>query len=106
MVQGLEEMHVEMNWKKKIKKLRAATQYAQTHANELANHVLAVESDSGYDGFIITKIQIWIPLFSERNFDPYGFGFTGSDKARAILQSILTTYMQSINTTFLDTGGW
>jgi len=65
---------------------RGAQQYAITHANEIANHILAVESDSG-------------------NFEPYGFGFTGSPAAEAIIQQILSTYTLSINTTAVVDGG-
>jgi carboxypeptidase Q len=59
---------------------RGSRTYATTHANELDNHVLAIESDSG-------------------NFDPTGFGFTGSDPALGIIAQILGNYTKSINTT-------
>jgi len=44
-------------------------EYRNAHRAELGNHVIAVESDNGA-------------------FDPTGFGFTGSDRAMAILRSI------------------
>ena len=45
--------------------------YAETHAAEIANHVLAIESDGGV-------------------FKPDGFGFTGSDAARAMIEEVAT----------------
>jgi len=65
---------------------QGSRQYASTHVNEIKNHVLAIESDSG-------------------NFDPVGFGFTGSDAARAIISQILSNYTQLINTTKVFNGG-
>ena len=46
---------------------RGGTGYRDAHQSELANHVLAIESDGGV-------------------FRPTGFGFTGSEAARAILK--------------------
>ena len=49
--------------------LRGGNGYRDAHAAELANHVLMLESDGGV-------------------FDPAGFGFTGSDAARATVTTI------------------
>lgn len=49
--------------------LRGGTAYAEQHQAELANHVLMMESDGGV-------------------FRPFGFGFTGSDAARAAVTEI------------------
>lgn len=48
---------------------RGGTAYRDAHRSELANHLLAIESDGGV-------------------FRPTGFGFTGSEAARAILKRI------------------
>jgi carboxypeptidase Q len=50
---------------------RGGTAYRDRHAAELANHVLMLESDGGV-------------------FRPLGFGFSGSDPARAIVTQIAT----------------
>ncbi len=50
---------------------RGGQAYRDRHAQELANHVMMMESDSGV-------------------FRPTGFGFTGSDAARAIVKEIAT----------------
>ncbi len=50
---------------------RGGTAYRDRHAQELANHVMMMESDSGV-------------------FRPTGFGFTGSDAARATVRDIAT----------------
>ncbi|MGE5360314.1 MAG: M20/M25/M40 family metallo-hydrolase, partial [Bacteroidales bacterium] len=50
---------------------RGGMAYRDRHAAELANHLLMLESDSGV-------------------FRPLGFGFTGSDRARALLQQVAT----------------
>jgi len=49
--------------------LRGGNGYRDAHAAELANHVMLLESDGGV-------------------FDPTGFGFTGSDQARAAVTTI------------------
>jgi carboxypeptidase Q len=49
--------------------LRGGRTYAETHQGEVANHVLALESDNGV-------------------FHPLGFGFTGTDQARAAVRRI------------------
>jgi carboxypeptidase Q len=51
--------------------LRGGTTYAEQHKAELANHVMMLESDSGV-------------------FKPVGFGFSGSDTARARVREIAT----------------
>ncbi|MEZ5319938.1 MAG: M20/M25/M40 family metallo-hydrolase [Vicinamibacterales bacterium] len=50
---------------------RGGQAYRDAHADELANHVVLLESDGGI-------------------FDPIGFGFTGPDPARATVRSIAT----------------
>jgi carboxypeptidase Q len=54
-------------WTNEENGLRGGTQYAEDHAAE--NHVLAMESDGGV-------------------FKPSGFGFTGSDRAFAIVSEV------------------
>lgn len=49
-------------WTNEENGLRGANEYANQHADEVANHVLAIESDAGV-------------------FKPTGFGFSGTDKA-------------------------
>lgn len=49
---------------------RGGTAYRDQHAAALDRHVLAIESDGGI-------------------YDPVGFGFTGSDSARAILRGVV-----------------
>jgi carboxypeptidase Q len=48
---------------------RGAQGYRDAHASELARHVVALEADEG-------------------TFTPRGFGFTGSDGARAVLAPV------------------
>jgi len=48
---------------------RGGLAYREAHQNELANHVLAIESDGGV-------------------FRPTGFGFTGSEAARAMVKQV------------------
>jgi len=48
---------------------RGGQAYRDAHRSELAKHVLAIESDGGV-------------------FRPIGFGFTGSDSARAIVRQV------------------
>jgi len=74
-----------VGWVNEENGLRGATQYAVTHANELAYHILALESDSG-------------------NFNPYGFGFSGSGAAREIIELIMS-YTATINTTTVGASG-
>lgn len=56
-------------WTNEENGLRGATAYAQRHAADAANHVFALESDSGV-------------------FEPASLGFTGSPMARTIVREI------------------
>jgi carboxypeptidase Q len=56
-------------WTNEENGLRGGTGYRDAHVNELANHVLAMESDAGV-------------------FTPSGFGFSGSDAAYATVRDI------------------
>lgn len=56
-------------WTDEENGIHGAKGYRNTHRSELANHVIAVESDNGA-------------------FDPTGFGFTGSTEAMAIIRAI------------------
>ncbi|MEX1129761.1 MAG: M20/M25/M40 family metallo-hydrolase [Vicinamibacterales bacterium] len=58
-------------WTNEENGLRGGTAYRDRHRDQLANHVLMLESDSGV-------------------FRPTGFGFTGSDAARAKIEGIAT----------------
>jgi carboxypeptidase Q len=58
-------------WTNEENGLRGGTAYRDRYRNQLANHVLMLESDSGV-------------------FRPTGFGFTGSDAARAKIEGIAT----------------
>jgi carboxypeptidase Q len=62
--------------------LRGGKNYRDTHKEELENHILAIESDNGV-------------------FNPRGFGFTGSKKARELVKQV-TDLLKPINadTTF------
>lgn len=59
-----------VGWTNEENGLRGGTAYRDQHAAELANHLLAIESDGGI-------------------FKPVGFGFTGSDSARALLREVV-----------------
>jgi carboxypeptidase Q len=59
-----------VGWTNEENGLRGGTAYRDQHAAELERHVLAIESDGGV-------------------FRPVGFGFTGSDSARAILREVV-----------------
>jgi len=59
-----------VGWTNEENGLRGGTAYRDQHAAELGNHLLAIESDGGI-------------------FKPVGFGFTGSDSARAILREVV-----------------
>ena len=65
--------------------LRGGLAYAETHAAELAHHVLMIESDGGV-------------------FRPYGFGFTGNDTARATVTQI-ARLLDGIDATRIGPGG-
>lgn len=56
-------------WTNEENGLNGAKTYAKTHAADLKNHVIGIESDSGA-------------------FTPTGFGFTGSERAMPYLQDI------------------
>lgn len=58
-------------WTNEENGLRGANAYRDRHRDQLANHILAMESDAG-------------------TFKPTGFGFAGSDSAFAIIQQIGT----------------
>ncbi len=58
-----------VGWTNEENGLRGGTGYRDAHLAELDSHVLAIESDGGV-------------------FRPFGFGFTGSDSARAIVRRI------------------
>jgi len=58
-------------WTNEENGLRGASAYAQQHAGEANNHVLALESDSGV-------------------FEPASIGMTGSDAARGVMQRVMT----------------
>jgi len=65
--------------------LRGGLGYRDRHAAELANHVLMLESDSGV-------------------FRPLGFGFSGSEKARAIVAEI-ASLLEPISAASVRPGG-
>lgn len=56
-------------WTNEENGLRGAIAYREKHRDEIANHILAIESDGGV-------------------FKPLGFGFTGSDEAFRIIKEI------------------
>ncbi len=56
-------------WTNEENGLRGGTAYRDAHQDELGDHVLAMESDAGV-------------------FAPTGFGFTGSDRAFALIEEI------------------
>jgi carboxypeptidase Q len=59
-----------VGWTNEENGLRGGTAYRDAHQAELDKHVVAIESDGGV-------------------FRPVGFGFTGSDAARAILKDVI-----------------
>jgi len=59
-----------VGWTNEENGLRGGLAYRDQHAAELTDHVVAIESDGGI-------------------FKPVGFGFTGSDSARAILREVV-----------------
>jgi carboxypeptidase Q len=65
---------------------RGGTAYRDQHADELDNHLLAIESDGGI-------------------FTPVGFGFTGSDSARAILRGVVRLLERVGADSLLASGG-
>jgi len=56
-------------WTNEENGIRGAKEYARRHANDLKNHVLAIESDSGV-------------------FNPTGYGFLGSGKGMETIQAV------------------
>jgi len=58
-----------VGWTNEENGLRGGNAYRDQHRSALANHVLAIESDGGV-------------------FRPTGFGFTGSDSARAVVRQV------------------
>jgi carboxypeptidase Q len=60
-----------VGWTNEENGLAGGRAYRDAHRDELANHVLAIESDGGV-------------------FRPQGFGFTGSDSARALVRQALS----------------
>jgi carboxypeptidase Q len=74
-----------VGWTNEENGTRGGTAYANTHKAELANHVLAMESDDGV-------------------FKPLGFGFTGSDSALAIMRQI-GALLDPINAGKVEKGG-
>ncbi len=65
--------------------LRGGLGYRDRHLQELPNHVLMLESDSGV-------------------FHPLGFGFSGNDRGRAVVREI-ATLLRGIGTDKVDSGG-
>ncbi len=73
-------------WTNEENGLRGGNAYRDNYKNELENHILAIESDGGV-------------------FNPEGFGFSGSDEARAIVQDI-AGLLEPIGSNFIgDDGG-
>jgi len=74
-----------VGWTNEENGLRGGTAYRDQHAAELANHLLAIESDGGI-------------------FRPVGFGFTGSESARAMLHEVVGL-LERLNADSLLAGG-
>ena len=72
-------------WTNEENGLRGGLAYRDRHRDEVEDHVLAMESDAG-------------------TFDPIGFGFTGSEDAFRIVQSI-GTLLQRIGAGEITRGG-
>ena len=75
-----------VGWTNEENGLRGGTAYRDAHAAELDKHVVAIESDGGV-------------------FRPVGFGFTGSDAARAILRDVIKLLKPIGADTLLAQGG-
>lgn len=75
-----------VGWTNEENGLRGGTAYRDAHTAELDKHVVAIESDGGV-------------------FRPVGFGFTGSDAARAILRDVITLLKPIGADTLLAQGG-
>ncbi|CAN5894765.1 M28 family metallopeptidase [soil metagenome] len=72
-------------WTNEENGLRGATAYRDQYRDQLHNHILAMESDAGV-------------------FKPFGFGFTGSDEAFAMVQEI-GTLLERIEASRINRGG-
>jgi carboxypeptidase Q len=75
-----------VGWTNEENGLRGGTAYRDQHAAELADHLLAIESDGGI-------------------FEPVGFGFTGSDPARAMLREVVGLLERLDADSLLASGG-
>ena len=75
-----------VGWTNEENGLRGGLAYRDAHAAELDQHVLAIESDGGV-------------------FRPIGFGFNGSDSARAILRQVVTLLKPLAADSLLAAGG-
>ena len=75
-----------VGWTNEENGLRGGTAYRDAHQGELDKHVVAIESDGGV-------------------FRPVGFGFTGSDAARAILKDVIALLKPIGADTLLAQGG-
>ena len=73
-------------WTNEENGTRGGNAYRDDHLDELDDHILAIESDGGV-------------------FSPEGFGFTGSDAARTLVQDI-ANLLEPIGSNFIgDSGG-
>jgi carboxypeptidase Q len=75
-----------VGWTNEENGLRGGLAYRDAHAAELDKHVVAIESDGGV-------------------FRPVGFGFTGSEAARAILRDVIALLKPIGADTLLAQGG-
>jgi carboxypeptidase Q len=75
-----------VGWTNEENGLRGGSGYRDRHASELDHHVLAIESDGGV-------------------FRPVGFGFTGSDSARALLRPVVALLAPIGADSLLASGG-
>ncbi len=73
-------------WTNEENGLRGAKAYRQLRASEVKDHVLAIETDSG-------------------TFHPSGFGFSGTEEARVILQRTVDLLKSSIGPMEIKTPG-
>ena len=73
-------------WTNEENGLAGGTAYRDSHLAELDDHILAIESDGGV-------------------FKPSGFGFTGSDEARAMIEDIASLLAPIEAGTILPRGG-
>ncbi len=73
-------------WTNEENGLRGAKAYRQLRASEVKDHVLAIESDYG-------------------TFHPSGFGFSGTEEARAILQRTVELLKDSVGPMEIKTPG-